>query len=171
MLGHRLYEYGKFLKSLTGTNLRLLWGMWKLTKLPQPAITVFGSSRVPLKSIHGERAHALGKKLALGGFSIITGGGPGIMEAANRGAYEAAHGSLAQFPQNNGFTSFGIGLTRLNKEKSNPYVQDYITMDHFFGAGPRACRRRCRHRMPAGDARPRRRRNCPPPPRATSGGL
>jgi TIGR00730 family protein len=132
MIGRRLYEYGKFLKSLTGTNLRLLWGMWRLTKLPQPAITVFGSSRLPLQTIHAERARALAKKLALGGFSIITGGGPGIMEAANRGAFEAAHGEHVQFPHSNNFSSFGIGLTRLNKEKSNPYVQDYIMMDHFF---------------------------------------
>jgi uncharacterized protein (TIGR00730 family) len=134
MFFKRLREYGKFLGSLTVTNCRLLKGMWKLTKLPQPAITVFGSARLPFKSIHGERACALAKKLTLGGFSIITGGGPGIMEAANRGALEAAkelrlnHKDKIKIPGR----SLGIGLTRLNREKSNPYVQDYIEMEHFF---------------------------------------
>lgn len=116
------------------TNGNLLVGMWRLTRLPQPAITVFGSSRLPFKSIHGERACELSKKLTLGGFSIVTGGGPGIMEAANRGAFEAAaelrienKGELQKE-----FPTVGIGLTRLNREKPNPYVNDFILMEHFF---------------------------------------
>jgi len=132
----RMREYFKFLKSLTGTNLRLLHGMWKLTKLPQPAITVFGSARLPFDSIHGQRACALAKKLALGGFSVITGGGPGIMEAANRGAFDAAQELRLDYKNGKGkkkrFPSLGIGLTRLNREKSNPYVHDYIELEHFF---------------------------------------
>lgn len=135
MLHHRFREYGKFLKSLMITNWNLLKGMWKLTKLPQPAITVFGSSRLPFESIHAERACALAKKLTLGGFSIITGGGPGIMEAANRGSYEAAKELRIGYKgvgKMRGTTSLGVGLTRLNREKSNPYVQDFIMMEHFF---------------------------------------
>jgi uncharacterized protein (TIGR00730 family) len=134
MFLHRIKEYLKFLKSLALTNFRLIRGMWKLTKLPQPAITIFGSSRLQLESVNGRRAMALGKKLALGGFSVITGGGPGIMEAANRGAFEAATGSESGYPKNhvNSERSVGIGLTRLNPEKVNRYVQDYIEMRHFF---------------------------------------
>ncbi len=130
----RIKEYFKFLKSLFVTNCRLIRGMWKLTKLPQPAITVFGSARVPLDSANGERACALAKKLTLGGFSIITGGGPGIMEAANRGAFEAAKDLRLSYKSENNsrIPSLGIGLTRLNREKSNPYVHDYIVMEHFF---------------------------------------
>ena len=134
MFFKRLKAYGKFLGSLTETNCRLLSGMWKLTKLPQPAVTIFGSSRLPFTSTEGEQACAIAKKLTLGGFSIITGGGPGIMEAANRGSFEAAkelrlnHKEKIKIPKR----SIGIGLTRLNREKSNPYVQDYIEMEHFF---------------------------------------
>lgn len=106
--------------------------MWKLTKLPQPAITVFGSSRLKLDSVDGKRACELGKKLVMGGFSVITGGGPGIMEAANKGAFEAATGSVEGYPNLNGERSLGIGLTRLNPELANKYVGDYIEMDHFF---------------------------------------
>jgi uncharacterized protein (TIGR00730 family) len=132
----RLKEYGKFLGSLAVTNCRLLKGMWKLTKLPQPAVTIFGSSRTPFESIHGERSCAIAKKLTLGGFSVITGGGPGIMEAANRGAFEAAkelrleYGDGKKSPRPG--RSLGIGLTRLNREKANQYVQDFIVMEHFF---------------------------------------
>jgi len=134
MIFSRLAAYAKFLKSLFGTNFKLLRGMWKLTKLPQPAVTIFGSARMPFESEDGERACAIAKKLTLGGFSIITGGGPGIMGAANRGAFEAAtelriahkEGPKKHLP------SLGIGLTRLNREQSNPYVHDYIVMEHFF---------------------------------------
>jgi len=131
---NRLKEYGTFLGSLMVTNYRLMRGMWKLTKLPQPAITVFGSSRMAFDSKDGDRACALAKKLTLGGFSVITGGGPGIMAAANKGAFEAAKELRLEYENGDrkGLPSLGIGLTRLNREKSNPYVHDYIEMEHFF---------------------------------------
>jgi uncharacterized protein (TIGR00730 family) len=129
----RLREYRKFLKSLFKINIRLLWGMWKLTKLPQPAITVFGGARIPLDSIHAKMALELGKKLAADGFSIITGGGPGIMAAANQGAIEylkecKINGNTCK----NEVVSAGIGLLRLNMEQANPYLQENIVMSHFF---------------------------------------
>lgn len=130
----RLREYCLFLESLFRINIRLLWGMWKLTKLPQPAITVFGGSRIPHDSIHAKMAMELSKKLAADGFSIITGGGPGIMEAANQGAIE----HLKECHMGKGENCFsetvsaGIGLIRLNMEKANPYVQENIVMSHFF---------------------------------------
>jgi uncharacterized protein (TIGR00730 family) len=75
-----------------------------------------------------------GKKVNARGFSIITGGGPGIMEAANRGSFEAAKELRLDYKgkMKRPGRSLGIGLTRLNREKSNPYVQDYIIMEHFF---------------------------------------
>lgn len=134
-MSERLKEYWKFLKSLFITNGYLLRGMWKLTRLPKPAVTIFGSARLPHNSRYSEYASILAKKLAMGGYSIITGGGPGIMEAANRGAFEAAtelqlecKGGECPIRQ----SSLGIGMTRLNREKANPYVQDFIIMEHFF---------------------------------------
>lgn len=129
----RLREYSKFLWSLLRLNIRLLWGMWRLTKFPHPAITIFGGARIPNESIHAKMAVELGKKLAGAGFSIITGGGPGIMEAANQGAFEYLKESKdinLKHPKR--FVSAGIGLLKLNLEKSNPYVQENIVMTHFF---------------------------------------
>ena len=129
----RIREYAQFLKSLFKINIRLLRGMWRLTKLPHPAITIFGGARIPHGSHHAKMAMELSKKLAGEGFSIITGGGPGIMEAANQGAVEF----LKECNLNGGscpvgIISAGIGLLRLNVERSNPYVQEHIEMTHFF---------------------------------------
>jgi uncharacterized protein (TIGR00730 family) len=129
----RIKEYLNFLKSWGATSCRLLWGMWKLTRLPQPAITVFGSSRMVGENEHTKLAFELAKKLTTEGFSIITGGGPGIMAAANQGALEAAK----EFGVKNGekklrMKTVGISLTSFTKESMNPYVQDEILMKHFF---------------------------------------
>jgi uncharacterized protein (TIGR00730 family) len=133
MLYRRLSEYFRFLKSLWRTVVRLIWGMWKLTALPHPAITIFGGSRVAVDSEIAKKTAQLTKLLAADGFSIITGGGPGIMEAANLGAME----HLKECEHNgvkciNHVVSAGIGLLRLNQDKVNPYVQKYIAMEHFF---------------------------------------
>ncbi len=131
----RLREYFKFLKSLILTNGRLISGMWKLTKLPQPAITVFGGSRISKDSIYVKQAEELSKKLASKGFSIITGGGSGIMEAANYGAFQAAR----EWGEANGteklkITSMGIGLFWLKEGEKykNKYAHEQIVMYHFF---------------------------------------
>ena len=129
----RIKEYCKFLKSLFLTNIRLLRGMWKLTKLPQPAITVFGGANVAKDSIYAKKAFEIGKKLTEDGYSVITGGGPGIMESANQGAYEAAkEQGLKNDGRKLGLTSLGISLSSFSKEGINPYVQDRIIMKHFF---------------------------------------
>lgn len=133
MYFRRIREYLKFLKSLFKMNTRLLWGMWKLTKMPHPAITIFGGARIPHDSIHSKMARELAKKLAGEGFSIITGGGPGIMEAANQGALDfLGECNLSKEGCINKVVSAGIGLIKLNLEKVNPYVQENIIMTHFF---------------------------------------
>lgn len=137
MIIQRFKYFGHFLIDLFLTSIRLIWGMWKLTRLPQPAITVFGGARVKLDSDYAITTIRLTKKLAAEGFSIITGGGPGIMEAANFGAYEYlreckdTHRHLQQAACKPIMTA-GIGVVRLNRDKENGYVQEYITMQHFF---------------------------------------
>jgi len=107
--------------------------MWRLTKLPQPAITIFGGARIKADSKHGKQATELGKMLAGDGFSIITGGGPGIMEAANRGAIEYLNECNIDSDKCKKMEiSAAVGLIRLNKEEVNPYVQNYIVMEYFF---------------------------------------
>ncbi len=133
MIFRRLREYCIFLRSLFHTTTRLLWGMWKLTKVPHPAITVFGGARTPLEGKHAAMARELTKILAADGFSIITGGGPGIMEAANQGAMDyLKEARIKETVHKKKAISAGVGLIHLNKERVNPYVQESVIMDHFF---------------------------------------
>jgi hypothetical protein len=85
-----------------------------------PAVTVFGSARFGEDTEHYHKAMELGCELAKAGFAVITGGGPGIMEAANRGAHEA-----------NGI-SVGCNIILPNEQKPNPYVNKSVYFHHFF---------------------------------------
>lgn len=85
-----------------------------------PCITVFGSARFKEDQQYYLAARELGKHIAEMGFTTMTGGGPGIMEAANRGSFE-----------NNG-KSVGVNIQLPFEQKPNPYVQTSITFEHFF---------------------------------------
>jgi len=85
-----------------------------------PAVTVYGSARVKEGSPVYEDARRVGEALARAGFTVITGGGPGVMEAANRGAFEA------------GGRSIGMGITLRNLEPPNRYVTETVTFKYFF---------------------------------------
>lgn len=110
--------------------MHILWhimrGAWKMTRLPQPRVTFFGGARVMQDSQHAKGAHELARRLAATGVSIVTGGGPGIMEAANCGAYEAVKGSGR-------IASMGIGVDHLpGEQKINACAQEFIVLHHFF---------------------------------------
>jgi hypothetical protein len=85
-----------------------------------PCITVFGSARFNEDDIYYRKAVEFGKRIAELGFATMTGGGPGIMEAANRGAFE------------NGGKSIGCNIQLPFEQKPNPYVTKTITFEHFF---------------------------------------
>jgi len=85
-----------------------------------PCITVFGSARFKQDHPYYSVARHFGKRIAQLGFTTMTGGGPGIMEAANRGAFE-----------NNG-TSIGCNIQLPFEQHPNPYVHRSITFEHFF---------------------------------------
>ena len=85
-----------------------------------PCITVFGSARFKEDHIYYQDAREFGKRIADIGFTTMTGGGPGIMEAANRGAYE------------NGGMSIGCNIKLPFEQKPNKYVNKTVTFDHFF---------------------------------------
>jgi hypothetical protein len=85
-----------------------------------PCVTVFGSARFPEGHRYYELARATGRELARAGFAVMTGGGPGIMEAANRGAREAG-----------GF-SLGCNIALPREQKPNPYLDKFIEFEHFF---------------------------------------
>ena len=85
-----------------------------------PAVTVFGSARFKEDHRYYQMARELGRKLAEKGFAVITGGGPGIMEAANRGAREA------------GGVSVGCNIELPMEQSVNPYVDVTLDFDYFF---------------------------------------
>ena len=83
-------------------------------------VAVFGSARIKQDHPHYAAARELGRKLAEAGFAVITGGGPGIMEAANRGASEA------------GGLSIGCNIELPFEESCNPYVNLSVNFRYFF---------------------------------------
>lgn len=85
-----------------------------------PAIGVFGSARAAVTSPMYDAALQIGRGLAEAGFATITGGGPGIMEAANRGALEA------------GGVSVGLGIELPFEQALNPYVSLGVNFRYFF---------------------------------------
>lgn len=85
-----------------------------------PAVTVFGSARFKENHRYYKLARAVGGELARAGFATLTGGGPGIMEAANRGAHEA------------GGASYGLNIILPHEQSVNPYVDKSIEFHYFF---------------------------------------
>jgi uncharacterized protein (TIGR00730 family) len=85
-----------------------------------PAVTVFGSARFKESHPYYKLARAVGGELARAGFATLTGGGPGIMEAANRGAYEA------------GGRSCGLNIILPHEQCENPYVDSSMEFRYFF---------------------------------------
>jgi uncharacterized protein (TIGR00730 family) len=85
-----------------------------------PAVSLFGGARVPRGHPYYEDARRVAAALAKAGFSIITGGGPGLMEAANRGAREA------------GGQSIGLNIKLPFEQKTNDHVEQGLLFDYFF---------------------------------------
>ena len=97
----------------------LVFGFNELGKVG-PAICVFGSARIRVDSPVYERARQVGRAIGEAGFAVITGGGPGAMEAANRGAQEA------------GALSIGLNIELPHEQAINPYVDLGIEFHYFF---------------------------------------
>jgi uncharacterized protein (TIGR00730 family) len=85
-----------------------------------PAVCVFGSARLPEDGPDYQRARETGRALGEAGFAVITGGGPGLMEAANRGAQDV------------GALSVGLNIELPHEQGLNPYVDLGIEFHYFF---------------------------------------
>src|SRR3954447_10656899 len=92
---------------------------FRLLHFVGPCATVFGSARFTEDHRYYKMARELGGRLARAGFTVMTGGGPGIMEAANRGAKEA------------GGYSVGCNIELPREQKPNPYLDRWVTFRDF----------------------------------------
>ncbi|MCI0499888.1 MAG: TIGR00730 family Rossman fold protein [Planctomycetales bacterium] len=107
------------IERLKRINAEFVRGFKGLSKLG-PAVTVFGSARFKQNHPYYKLARQVGGELARQGFATLTGGGPGIMEAANRGAHEA------------GGASYGLNIILPHEQSINPYVDKSIEFRYFF---------------------------------------
>ncbi len=85
-----------------------------------PCVTVFGSARFKEDHKYYKLGQRIGEEIVKTGFTVMTGGGPGIMEAANRGAYEG------------GGMSVGCNIKLPFEQDPNPYMHEVVTLDYFF---------------------------------------
>jgi hypothetical protein len=112
-------DRGADLESAVRVFLEFLRGYESLD-FAGPCVTVFGSARFGENHHYYQLARALGRSLAEAGFVVMTGGGPGIMEAANRGAKEG------------GGETIGCNIVLPREQKPNPYLDRFVEFDHFF---------------------------------------
>jgi uncharacterized protein (TIGR00730 family) len=96
-----------------------LAGFQLIHKIDRPAVSIFGSARVVEGSRTYEEARATGRAFAEAGFAVVTGGGPGVMEAANRGCREG------------GGLSVGFNIQLPFEQGLNPWCDLSLTFDHF----------------------------------------
>ena len=85
-----------------------------------PCVTIFGSARVPESHPYYALAREVGRRVSLLGFGVLTGGGPGLMEAANRGARDAG-----------GFSA-GCNIELPQEQQPNPYLDRWVSCHYFF---------------------------------------
>ncbi len=125
-----LKDLGEKQYVLNGLAAREAWRLFKIMaefvegfeELPKvyPAVTIFGSTRVRPGHPYYQKAEEIARLLAAEGFSVITGGGPGIMEAANKGAAEA------------GAYSVGLNIKLPREQVPNPYANVKLEFRYFF---------------------------------------
>jgi hypothetical protein len=95
-------------------------GFAQLERIDRPAAAIFGSARIREPHPAYDAARAVGRAFASRGWAVVTGGGPGVMEAANRGAREG------------GGLSVGFNIRLPHEQRSNPYLDVQHTFEHFY---------------------------------------
>ncbi|MBI2328107.1 MAG: TIGR00730 family Rossman fold protein [Chloroflexi bacterium] len=117
------YEINELTKEESWRMFRIIGefveGFDKLSGI-EPAVTIYGSARLRADEELYARTEEITYRLGQAGFSIITGGGPGVMEAANKGAQRA------------GVTSVGLNIVLPEEQAGNTYTTKSITFNHFF---------------------------------------
>ncbi len=95
-------------------------GFEAVDRIDRPAVSIFGSARIRPGSPWYEAARGVARKFAESGFAVVTGGGPGVMEAANRGAKEG------------GGLSVGFNIDLPHEQHHNQYCDIVVTFQHFY---------------------------------------
>jgi uncharacterized protein (TIGR00730 family) len=95
-------------------------GFEAVDRIDRPAVTIYGSARLAEDDPAYARAREIGRLFAQSGFAVVTGGGPGIMEAANRGCQEA------------GGLSLGFNIELPHEQSANGYLDVSLTFHHFY---------------------------------------
>jgi hypothetical protein len=95
-------------------------GFDAVADMPKPGVSIFGSARVEEGHPAYRSARDVGRRFGQAGFTVVTGGGPGVMEAANRGAREG------------GGVSVGFNIVLPHEQDSNPYLDVALTFRHFY---------------------------------------
>jgi uncharacterized protein (TIGR00730 family) len=106
-------------ESAVAIFLEMLRG-FEMFEVPDPCVTVFGSARLGEGTAQYDMARRLGDRLARAGYTVMTGGGPGLMEAANRGAKEA------------GGYSLGCNIQLPEEQAPNRWLDRFVRFEHFF---------------------------------------
>jgi uncharacterized protein (TIGR00730 family) len=95
-------------------------GFEAVDRIDRPAVSIFGSARIRPGNPWYEAARGVARRFAESGFAVVTGGGPGVMEAANRGAKEG------------GGLSVGFNIDLPHEQDHNPYCDIAVTFQHFY---------------------------------------
>jgi len=114
----------------SGMSARESWSMFEIMaefvaateqlQAVHPAVSVFGSARTPQDHVYYLLAEKISRLLSDAGFTVISGGGPGVMEAANRGAYFGKSASV------------GLNIVLPHEQAGNPFQDISVTFEHFF---------------------------------------
>jgi uncharacterized protein (TIGR00730 family) len=95
-------------------------GFEAVDRIDRPAVSIFGSARISPANPSYEAARGVARRFAESGFAVVTGGGPGVMEAANRGAKEG------------GGLSVGFNIDLPHEQQGNPYCDIAVSFQHFY---------------------------------------
>ncbi len=123
MFFRRLWMCTKIFYGAFRVLFQVVRGAWHLSKLQKPFVSIFGGARLSQESPYAMQANELARRLVDHDVSVLTGGGPGVMHAANCGAIKPRNGGKGR--------SVGIGVKELG-EGRNPCVQEYFELDYFF---------------------------------------
>lgn len=119
---NKIREFISFFFKLHRVFWQTLYGAWRIYSIPRPIVTIFGGANLATSSAYVEQIQMLAERFTDNNISVLTGGGQGVMKAANYGASRTKKGKGR---------SIGIGVKVLGDQR-NIYVQDYFELDYFF---------------------------------------